>query len=222
MSWAVSHRTGTAGELHALELPSPARREVWFLQPARPALVLGSAQAASVVGAGTAASSTGVEVVRRRSGGGAVLLVPGAVLWVDVILPAGDPLWLDDVGRASYWLGEVWVAALASLGVGGAVVHRGALVRNDWSGLVCFAGLGPGEVTVAGRKVVGISQRRTRAAARFQCVVLSEWDPTALVDLLAPSVLPASTVPASVIDAAAGPRVALPALAAAFEAHLPP
>jgi hypothetical protein len=41
---------------------------------------------------------------------------------------------------------------------------------------VCFAGLGPGEVTRNGAKVVGISQRRTRHAARFQCAVLHRWD----------------------------------------------
>jgi lipoate-protein ligase A len=40
-------------------------------------------------------------------------------------------------------------------------------------------------VVVDGRKVVGISQRRTRAGARFQCVVHRHWDPSALLELLA-------------------------------------
>ena len=42
---------------------------------------------------------------------------------------------------------------------------------TGWCPLVCFAGVGPGEVLAGGRKLVGISQRRTRAGARFQCAV---------------------------------------------------
>ncbi len=37
---------------------------------------------------------------------------------------------------------------------------------------------------MAGRKLVGISQRRTRSWARFQCAVYRRWDPAALVELL--------------------------------------
>ena len=49
---------------------------------------------------------------------------------------------------------------------------------------MCFAGLGPGEVLVDGRKVVGISQRRDRFGARFQCTALLAWPTEVLVDLL--------------------------------------
>jgi lipoate-protein ligase A len=124
--------------------------------------------------------ATGIDVARRRSGGGAVFVEPGGTLWVDVVLPRGDPLWDDDVGRAAHWLGDAWAAAIGDR----AVVHRGAMVRGPLSDLVCFAGLGPGEVTVDGHKVVGISQRRTRDAARFQCVAYERWDPQPLRDAL--------------------------------------
>ena len=50
---------------------------------------------------------------------------------------------------------------------------------------MCFAGVGPGEVLVGGRKVVGISQRRTRAGARFHCAALRAWDARALLAVLA-------------------------------------
>ncbi len=99
---------------------------------ARPALVLGSSQRPDVVDE-RALAEAGVELVRRHSGGGAVLLVPGDVSWVDVVLPAGDPLWDADVGRAAHWLGAVWERVAASFGVQGAEVHRGAMVRTPWS-----------------------------------------------------------------------------------------
>jgi lipoate-protein ligase A len=209
VSWTVERRELSAADLHALDVPDPAERTVWVAEPTGPALVLGSAQPDRDVRPGV-----DIEVVRRRSGGGAVLVVPGDVLWVDVILPAGDPVWHDDVGRASHWLGAVWADALAEVGVRGDV-HTGPLVRSEWSPKVCFAGLGPGEVTRGGRKVVGISQRRTRSAARFQCAALARWDPGALADVLV-------DVPADAIaDVATGVGVPLDDLAAAFLRHLP-
>jgi lipoate-protein ligase A len=216
LTWAVSRATGAAAEFHAQEVPSPADRAVWFFEPDRPALVLGSTQPDASVDR-EACRRAGVDVVRRRSGGGAVLLVPGEVLWVDVIVPAGDRLWSDDIGRAAHWLGDAWGAALVACGVSGATVHPGRMVRAPWSAVVCFAGLGPGEVTIDGRKVVGISQRRTRAAARFQCAAALAWDPGALVALLAP---PRPTA-AELADVAAGVPVPPDALASALVAALP-
>jgi lipoate---protein ligase len=151
----------------------------------RPALVLGSSQRHEAVDEG-ALRAAGVELVRRRSGGGAVLLVPDEVVWVDLVVPSTDPLWDDDIGRATHWLGAAWVEALAACGLRGAEVHRGPMVRGPWSALVCFAGLGPGEVLMGGRKAVGISQRRTRGWARFQCAAYRRWDPAPLVALLRP------------------------------------
>ena len=146
--------------------------------------MLGSTQRRDVVD-DAAVRGAGVEVVTRHSGGGVVLLEPGAQLWVDVLVPAGDELWRDDVGESFHWLGEAWAAALGDVGVA-TDVHRGAMTRSDWSRLVCYAGRGPGEVFVDGAKVVGIAQRRTRDVARFQCAALLEpWRPRRLLDLLA-------------------------------------
>jgi hypothetical protein len=64
-------------------------------------------------------------------------------------------------------------------------VHGAGLVRTRWSTLVCFAGWGPGEVGVDGRKAVGVASRRSRAGARFQCGLGRSWDPEPLLDLLA-------------------------------------
>ena len=50
---------------------------------------------------------------------------------------------------------------------------------------VGFAGLGPGELTIGGRKVVGISQRRSRTHARFQVAILRRWSGSEHAALLA-------------------------------------
>lgn len=161
-----------------------SQRSVTFCEVTRPALVLGSTQPSADVDE-EAIAGAGVDVARRRSGGGAVLVEAGRMLWTDVVVPAGDPLWHPDVGRAFWWLGDAWAAALAGLGAADAEVHRGALVRSRWSTLVCFAGLGPGEVRAGGGKVVGVSQRRVRGGALFQCAAAVTWNPAAMPALLA-------------------------------------
>jgi lipoate-protein ligase A len=180
--WRVERARGSAADFHARPLGDPVERSVHVFDVDRPALVLGSAQRDDVVDR-AACEAVGVEVVRRRSGGGAVLLERGAALWFDIEVPRGDDLWDDDVGRAAWWVGERVGAVLGPE----PTVHTGPFLRRPWSDLVCFAGLGPGEVTLAagGPKVLGISQRRTRAGARFQCAVPLTWDPSRLTRLLA-------------------------------------
>ncbi|MCU1370018.1 MAG: hypothetical protein JWO77_1212, partial [Ilumatobacteraceae bacterium] len=115
-----------------------------------------------------------------------------------------DLRWEHDVGRSFQWLGDAWVRVLRELGQADAVAHAGPLQRRPWSELVCFAGLGPGEVTVLGRKVVGISQRRTRAGARFQCALLQRWDPRPMLDVLTLSPADRDRAAADLADAAVG------------------
>ena len=145
-------------------------------------MVLGSAQPEGHVDAGVAARA-GLEIARRRSGGGAVLVGPGRCAWVDLLIGRDDPRWDDDVDRAPRWVGEVWADALGEVGVTGATVVSG-MQPSPWSSRVCFAGAGPGEVRVTGRKLVGLSQRRTRRRALFQCAVLLDADPAPLLDVL--------------------------------------
>ena len=87
---------------------------------AEPTLVLGSAQPEATVDRAACAAG-GLHVVRRGSGGGAVLCDPG-LLEVDVALPAGHPLLIDDVSESYRFLGSAWLAALASLGIEGRLV----------------------------------------------------------------------------------------------------
>jgi lipoate-protein ligase A len=173
----------SASEQHARTF-SP-ERSVFDVRIHQSALVLGSRQTPELVDA-DACVRENIEIVRRRSGGGVVFLVPGEHVWLDIVIPRTDELWVDDVASSMWWLGEVWVRALADIGIDGAQVHRGKLLNDAWGELVCFAGVGPGEVIVSatGSKVVGISQRRTRDYASFQCTVFHEWAPEQLSPLL--------------------------------------
>ena len=172
-------------ELHQLSPDPGADRAVWLMSPHDSALVLGSAQPDGV------ARSLEPGVVRRHSGGGAVLLVPDDTVWIDVVISRNDPLWDDDVNRAPLWLGQAWRAALASLDVpAGVVLDR--FEPGPWGRLACFAGKGPGEVLVGEAKAVGITQRRTRNWVRIQTLVYRRWDPDELTDRLA--------IPADQID----------------------
>jgi lipoate---protein ligase len=187
--WRVEERIGHAAQLHG-SWPAvddrPEIRAVAVCRPTSPALVLGSTQPDSLVDRDAAARS-GTDVVRRRSGGGAVLVRPADPLWVDVWVPAGDRLFEPDVGRAFWWLGDVWRAALDGFGVRGLSVVRGAPAPDPGPlAVACFGSAGSGEVVTAdGRKVVGLSQRRVRAGSRFSAACLDRWDPAALVALLA-------------------------------------
>lgn len=182
--WRVVHATVTAEEQHAADLlAGDVVRSVHLVDVERTAIVLGSAQSHDSLDR-AACDRLDVQVVRRRSGGGAVLLVPEEHVWMDVVIPRGDPHWSDDVSASAAWLGEVWLAGLATVGVAGRL-HRGAPSHGPASPLVCFAGSICGEVLdERGAKLVGISQRRNRRGARFQCVVHRRWRPEVYAALL--------------------------------------
>ena len=178
--WTIRRLSGPVGELHDLRPDPGAGRQVWLMAPLDTALVLGSAQPPEIAG-GRISREAGV--VRRRGGGGAVMVVPDDSVWIDVVVGREDPLWDDDVNRAPIWLGQVWVAALASLGLSpGEVCDR--FQPGPWGRLACFASRGPGEVLIGGAKAVGLSQRRTRAVARFQTLLYRRWAPEALLERL--------------------------------------
>ena len=188
MPFALERVRGTVAELHEQSArlvagPVPVR-SARAHQPVDRAVVLGSGQPDDCVDR-EACAAAGAQVVRRRSGGGAVLVEPGGLVWVDLVVPARDPMWRADVGQAAWWVGEAWARALSQAGRPGLEVWKGPMLPREWSSLVCFAGLAGGEVTGPdGSKVVGISQRRTRHGALFQCACLLRWEPSELLRLL--------------------------------------
>lgn len=154
-----------------------------------PTLVLGSTQPEDLVDHARL-SEQGVQLRRRRGGGGAVFLPSNGCLWVDAWVPRVDPLWDPDVSTAAAWAGSWWVSALVSGGFGSAGasfdVHQGRADPGVLGELICFSGRGPGEVFCDGRKVVGLSQWRSRQGALFSMCAYEHWDPTPLVALLRP------------------------------------
>ena len=154
-------RTSTAAPCRrAPSGPSPSSRS-----NGRPSCS-GSTQRDDVVDR-AALAAAGVDLVRRRSGGGAVLVEPARTVWIDVDVPVGDPLWSDDVGRSFGWLGRTWAAALGDLGLDARGARRWAVHHTVVAAHLlrrARARRGDG----GGAKAVGLAQRRTRHGARFQ------------------------------------------------------
>ncbi len=119
-----------------------------------------------------------------------MLVVPGSQLWLDVFVPSTDILAEPDVGRSFHWLGDAFADSLAEVLDQSAPrhaisVHRESAHKTVWSRTLCFTGLGAGEVTVDGRKVVGMSARRERSGAWIQSMVFLSRRGQDLADLLA-------------------------------------
>jgi lipoate-protein ligase A len=164
----------------------------------RPTLVLGSTQPAEIVDP-QAVREGAVDLARRRGGGGAVYLAPGRQLWLDAWIPRDDSLWVADVSVAAEWVGAWWMDALVGPGPHGVGargldvhrlevhrldVHRGRSLPGAFGDLVCFAGRGPGEVFHRGRKLVGLTQWRSREGALFSSCAYLDWDPVPLLETL--------------------------------------
>jgi lipoate-protein ligase A len=180
MEWGRHDWTGTAADFHAMELP--AERALWWCQVEEPTVILGSTQAVDDVNQNIAVES-GVMVSRRRSGGGAVFVHPSDSVWVDITISRDDPLWKADVAQSMLWLGDLFVAALSPWV--DARVYNDSFSTGIDGRVVCFASSSPGEVFVGTNKLVGISQRRGREGARFQCVVYRHWRPSEWSHVLA-------------------------------------
>lgn len=174
---------GTAQSHHSRDLADPSGPTLWWFECPSTAVVLGSTQSETILDS-EACRRHGIEVARRRSGGGLVIVGPGRVAWLDVMIPRGHRLWDDDLSRSGIWLAQAWIRGLERLGVTDMSLHEGPLTRTAWSGLVCFDGRGPGEVFLHDSKLVGVSQRRTHDWARFQCALSLRWDPEILGDVV--------------------------------------
>ena len=130
---------------------------VTVVRPQGAALVLGSSQSVELFDPACCEMPR-----RRRRGGGGVVLVSPGDLWIDWWIPVDDPRWRGDARASSQLVGQWWASALSPLVDGPLAVHHGGLEGDASHRVVCFAGRGPGEVFVEGRKAVGVTQWRVR------------------------------------------------------------
>lgn len=144
-----------------------------------PLVVLGGSQSTDVLDL----RKTALLTIRRRRGGGGLVLLQPDDLWVDWWIPAGDPRWSHDVHVSSIRCGELWCEVLSERVDAELSVHEGALEGERAHRVVCFAGKGPGEVFVAGRKAVGVTQWRVREGV-FLSSVLHAHDSRDVLALL--------------------------------------
>ena len=135
------------------------------------------------------------------------MIEPEAVGWVDIVVPAADMSF--DVRTSMVQIGEHWAAALDRAASGDhLVVHRGGMVSTAWSDLICFAGVGPGEVLMGDHKLVGLSQRRTRFGSRYQGMIHVEPIQTDARSLFGVKVPPVPIPPVALIGGVTAASVA--------------
>jgi lipoate-protein ligase A len=179
-NWVREEWVGSAALVHARPMPVDGLRRISVIRVTTPAIVLGSAQRLDL-----SQADVSFEQVRRRSGGGAVW-VDEATGWVDVFIPRTDSLWVDDIGVSFAWLGDAAAEWLVRLGVDRERIRvvRPPFEPGKLGATLCFAGRGAGEVLVDERKMIGVSQRRTRSGARWQCCWYDLWRPEPLAGAL--------------------------------------
>lgn len=147
-----------------------------------PALVLGCSQR-RLVSPETVRQRTGLELVERDAGGGAVLVGPW-MLSASILLPLGHRYAQQPPALSYHWLGEAYRAVLAQAGIASEVLTPAAARQRLAAGgagpsWACFAGLSPGEVAVGRRKLVGLAQVRRRTGVLFVAGLLlyrPDWE----------------------------------------------
>jgi lipoate-protein ligase A len=151
---------------------------MFVVRPSAPTVVLGGSQSLEVLS--PVGPTSGLR--RRRGGGGLVLLQPEDV-WIDWWIPSSDERWSADVHVMSRRVGGWWGEVLASRLERDVVVHQGGLSGEATYRVACFAGRGPGEVFVDDRKVVGVTQWRVREGV-FVSTVLHAHSSAPLLRML--------------------------------------
>jgi lipoate-protein ligase A len=145
-----------------------------------PTLSLGYGQPLDGRVALAAAAQLGLGVVRRPTGGSAILHEgPDLELTYSVTAAAGDFEGADDLLATYQWIGRALEAGLNALGAPVAMV---SVQPSDPRSMpaFCFARTGSYELEAGGRKVVGSAQRRQGAGFLQHGAVMLGADPARL------------------------------------------
>ncbi len=107
------------------------------------------------------ARAHGLDLVRRPTGGGAVL--HGCDLTYSIALPRGCPGVPDSMRRSYAWIRDILLRGLREVGLSVLPAEApGPAARHAASAQVCFGVSNGHEIELLGRKLVGSAQRRTR------------------------------------------------------------
>lgn len=147
----------------------------------RPTLSLGRNEPARGAWSDSALAAQQIEVVRRPTGGRAVL--HDGELTYAVVVPLGGRPKLRALYRA---INEALVDGLSAYGVGASVVGDEGVV-GPLDGGPCFMGPAPGEVSAHGRKLVGSAQARVEGRLLQHGSILLRDDQRRIEALRAPA-----------------------------------
>jgi lipoyl(octanoyl) transferase len=152
--------------------PSTVRFYTW----APPALSLGYGQPIGSDIDIAQCQALGIDVVRRPSGGRAVL--HDHEVTYSLVISVDDPRVNSGVLASYLTISRALIQGLSYLGISAALLplQRGIALPADHTSPLCFATPASYEVAVAGRKIIGSAQRRTpRVIMQHGSIPLS-WD----------------------------------------------
>jgi|SRR5882724_471922 len=149
---------------------------VRFYSWSPPALSLGYAQAIEREIDLRQCRSLGIDVVRRPTGGRAVL--HDHEVTYSVVISGDDPRASSGVLAAYLTISQAMIRGLAYLGITAELLplRRGVSLSFDATSPVCFAMPSSYEVAVAGRKIIGSAQRRAHGMIMQHGSIPLSWN----------------------------------------------
>jgi lipoate-protein ligase A len=160
-------------EMHAAKGgPSTLRFYTW----SPPALSLGYGQPIESDIDLTQCQTLGIDVVRRPTGGRAVL--HDHEVTYSVVISADDPRVTSGVLASYLMISQALIRGLAYLGITAELLplRRGVPLPSDKASPVCFAIPSSYEVAVGGRKIIGSAQRRAHDVIMQHGSIPLAWD----------------------------------------------
>ena len=188
-SWTIETKHSETALAHEANLEEWQKPTIWIIEPKDTCLVLGKSQRGRAFLNLSYLEEQNINLTVRQSGGGAVLVSPEDMLWVDIFIPQGSKFWIPDIAKASMWIGKIWHDALKRLNIECSLFDQ-KFSRSEASDLICFISRAAGELFVANRKILGISQRRSKFGTRFQCALIINWKPEQMIAAYRSSPIP--------------------------------